>query len=150
MGFGQIDEAEFLKAMRQLGLGLQDEELHEIVEFMDVNGDGEIDYPEFAALFGDGGSRGEDQAVSPLPHSVAKDGTMFNREGRRVETAASTSATPTDSAEAAAGVGLAYSPATLAELELSTVDHERIHEELASLQPHPPAKLDAEEPEPEP
>ena len=75
---------------------------------------------------------------------------MFNREGRRVETAASTSATPTDSAEAAAGVGLAYSPATLAELELSTVDHECIHEELASLQPLPPAKLDAEEPEPEP
>lgn len=50
-GNGFVTLVEFRNAIRRLGLGLTSREIDQIMARIDSNGDGRIDYPEFAAKF---------------------------------------------------------------------------------------------------
>jgi uncharacterized protein YhbP (UPF0306 family) len=50
-GSGGIDQLELRALMAQLGIDLTDDELSAMIAEADVDGDGDIDYEEFAALF---------------------------------------------------------------------------------------------------
>ena len=50
-GSGSIDQLELRALMAQLGVDLTDEELSAMIAEADVDGDGDIDYEEFVALF---------------------------------------------------------------------------------------------------
>ena len=50
-GNGQITSVEFRNALRRLGLGITSREIDQVMERIDSNGDGKINYEEFAAKF---------------------------------------------------------------------------------------------------
>lgn len=52
-GNGFISQVEFRNAIRKLNLGLSSREIDQLLSKIDVNGDGKISYPEFAANFKD-------------------------------------------------------------------------------------------------
>ena len=47
---GTIDDEEFKKLMKMLGMDLTDKELDEIMTVMDADGDGELEFEEFLVL----------------------------------------------------------------------------------------------------
>ena len=52
-GSGDLDHAEFKKAMDRLGLGLTEEQIVQCIEVLDKDGDGEVSLDEFMALVKD-------------------------------------------------------------------------------------------------
>jgi Ca2+-binding EF-hand superfamily protein len=51
-GNGEVTQKEFRNGMRQLGIGLTSKEIDKIMQRIDENGDGVIDYQEFFAILG--------------------------------------------------------------------------------------------------
>ena len=52
-GNGYVTTIEFRNALRRLGLGITSREIDQVMAKIDANGDGKIDYQEFAAKFKD-------------------------------------------------------------------------------------------------
>ena len=48
-----VTQVEFRNAIRRLGLGITSREIDQVLQKIDTNGDGRIDYQEFAAKFKD-------------------------------------------------------------------------------------------------
>lgn len=57
-GNGYISADELRAIMSNLGEELSEEEINEIVQEADIDGDGQIDYEEFSMWLGQGGIRG--------------------------------------------------------------------------------------------
>jgi len=49
-GSGKISREELKSALSRMGMDISDEELDEMMDSVDTDGDGEIDYREFTAM----------------------------------------------------------------------------------------------------
>jgi Ca2+-binding EF-hand superfamily protein len=64
-GYGTIEPEEFKKALETLGCVFKDHELEAVFNKYDANGNGKLDYEEFASFFARKGS-GNNPNVNPV------------------------------------------------------------------------------------
>ena len=67
---GTLSPDELFQALKRLGLGLSDEQLGRLAAFLDVDGDGEIDYGELLGFLDDSGR--SERPLSPSPRSLPR------------------------------------------------------------------------------